>query len=221
MTRCTRLSPCVEFLVGGGTALSKPWGSNAIMKDIFNPAAQSENCLLSSAATNPFSQKHFSILEQDGLSASGAGKSSGPPRAKVPPRFERGFVKDSMLSKVLPQRRADCHVSERMQDVNGNVVSRFPQRGNVRECLFSRYPPPEKNHQTSEELHDGYQNELDMDASNPRNIGFSPSSGNSIAEQQNCFFGYQNCKIFVDKAALIGYDGANMPFIFFKIVLMR
>ena len=82
--------------------------------------------------------------------------------------------------------------------------------------LFSRYPPQEKNHQTSEELHDGYQNELARNASNGRNIDFLPSSGNSSAEQQNCFFEYQNCKTFMDKAALIGYDGANMPFIFFK-----
>ena len=103
-----------------------------------------------------------------------------------------------------------------MRDVNDVVVSQFPQRGDVRECVLSRYPPPEKNHQTSEELNDGYQNELARDASNGRNIGFSPSSGNSSAKQQNCFFEYQNCKTFMDKAALIGYDGANMPFIFFR-----
>ena len=100
--------------------------------------------------------------------------------------------------------------------MNNVVVSRFSQRGDVRDCVLSRYPPPEKNHQTSEELHVGYQNELARDASNGRNIGFSPSSGNSSAEQQNCFFENQNCKPFMDKTALIGYDGANMPFIFFK-----
>ena len=103
-----------------------------------------------------------------------------------------------------------------MRDVNDIVVSRFPHCGNVGECTFSRYSPQEKNHQTSEELHDGYQNELARDASNSRNTGFSPSSGNSSGEQQNCFFEYQNCKTFMDKAALIGYDGANMSFIFFK-----
>ena len=40
-------------------------------------------------------------------------------------------------SKVLPQRRADCHVSERVRDMNGVVVSRLPQRGDVRECALS------------------------------------------------------------------------------------
>ena len=203
----------------GRTALSEPWGSKAILNnlhDISNPATQPENYLLPSAATNPFTQKHPPVLGRDGFSASGAGKCSGPPRAKVPPGFECGFAQDSRLSKVLPQRRADCHVSERVRDVNGVVVSRFPQRGDVGESVLSRYPPPEKNYQTSEELHDCYQNELARDASNSRNIGFSPSSGNSRAEHQNCFFEYQNCKIFMDKAALIGYDGANMSFIFFK-----
>ena len=116
----------------------------------------------------------------------------------------------------MPQRRADCHVSERVRDVNDVVLSQFPQRGDVRKCVLSRYPPAEKNHQTSVKLHDGYQNELARDASNGRIIGFSSSSGNSSAEQQNRFFEHQNCKTFMDKAALIGYDGANMPFIFFK-----
>ena len=134
----------------------------------------------------------------------------------MPPGFECGFVQDSRPSKVLPQRWADCRVSESVQDVNDVVVSQFPQCGDVRECVLSRYLPPEKNHQTSVEFHHRYQNELARDASNSRNIGFSPSSGNSSAEQQNCFFEYQNCKIFMNKAALIGYNGANMPFIFFK-----
>ena len=192
--------------------MSEPWSSNAILNGISNPAAQSENCLLPSAATNHFKQKHPLVLGRDALSASRVSKCSGPPRAKVPPEFECGFVQDSRPSKVLPQRRADCHVSERVRDVNDVVVSRFPQRGDVRECVLDRYPPPEKNHQTSKELHDGYQNELAWDVSNGRNIGFWPSSGNSSA----CFFEYQNCKTFMDKAALIGYDGANMPFIFFK-----
>ena len=200
----------------GETALSEPWGSNAILNDISNPAAQTENYVVPSAATNPFTQKHPPVLGRDGLSASGAGKCSGPPRAKVPPGFECGFVQDSGPSEVLPPRRADCHISERVRDMNDVVVSRFPQRGDVRECALSRYPPPEKNRQTSVELHDGYQNELARNASNGRNIGFSPSSSNSSADQQNCFFEYQNCKTFMDKAALIGYDGANMPFIFFK-----
>ena len=111
------------------------------MNDISNPAAQTENCLMPSAATNPFTQKHPPILIRDGLSGSGAGKCLGPLRPKVPPGFECGFVQDSMPSKVLPQHRADCHVSERVRDVN-DVVSRFPQRGDVRECALSRYPPP-------------------------------------------------------------------------------
>ena len=197
----------------GETALSEPWGSNAILNDISNPAAQTENCVAPSAATNPFTQKHPPVLVQDGLSACGAGKCSGPPQAKMPPGFECGFVQDSRPSEVLPPRRTDCHVSERVRDMNDVVASRFPQRGDVRECALSRYPPPEKNRQTSVELHDGYQNELARNASNGRNIGFSPSSGNSSADQQNCFFEYQNCKTFMGKAALIGYDGANMPFI--------
>ena len=75
-----------------GIALSEPWGSNATLNDISNPAAQSQNCLLPSAATNPFMQKHPPILGQDGLSASAAGKYSWRPRAKVPPAFECGFV---------------------------------------------------------------------------------------------------------------------------------
>ena len=45
---------------------------------------------------------------------------------------------------------------------------------------------------------------------------FSPGSGNLGVEQQNCFFEYQNSKTFIDKAALIGYDGTNMPLIFFR-----
>ena len=57
--------------------------------------------------------------------------------------------------------------------MNDVVVSRFPQRGDVRECALSRYPPPGKNCQTSVELHDGYQNELARNASNGRNIGSS------------------------------------------------
>ena len=150
------------------------------------------------------------------MSASGAGKYSGPPQAKVPPGFECGFVQNSRPGKALPQHRTDCHVSERVRDVNNVVVSRFPQRGDVRKCVLSQYSSPEKNHQTSEELHDGYQNELASDASNDRSIGFSSSSGNSSSEEQKYFFEYQNCKIFMGKAALISYDGANIPFIFFK-----
>ena len=33
---------------------------------------------------------------------------------------------------------------------------------------------------------------------------------------QDSFFEYQNCKTFLDKASLIGYDGNNSPFVFFK-----
>ena len=124
-------------IAGGETALSKLWGSSAILNNISNPAGQPENCLLPSAVTNPFMQKHPLVLGQDGLSASGAGKCSGPPRTKVPPGFECGFVQDSMPSKVLPQRVADCHVSERVRDVNDVFASRFPQRGNAREFVFS------------------------------------------------------------------------------------
>ena len=199
-----------------GTALSEPWGSNTILNNISNPAAQPENCVVLSAETNAFTQKHPPVLGRNSLSASGAGKCLGPPLAKVPSRFERGFVQDLRPSKVLSQRRADCHVSEPVRDVNDVVVSRLPQRGDVRERVFNRYPPPKKNYQTLEELHDGYQNELARNDSNGRNIGFLPLSGNSSAEQQNCFFEYPNSKIFMDKAALIGYNSANMPFIFFK-----
>ena len=106
--------------------MSEPWGSNAILNDFSNPAAQTENCVVPSAATNPFTQKHPPVLGRDGLSASGAGKCSGPPRAKVPPGFECGFVQDSRPSEVLPPRRANCHVSERVPDMNDVVVSRFP-----------------------------------------------------------------------------------------------
>ena len=170
-------SHSVEPLCGiacGETALFELWGSNAILNNISNPAAQPENCLLPSAATNLFTQKHPPVLGRNDLSASGAGTCSGPPRGKVPTGFECGFVQDSRSSKVLPQGRADCHVSERVRDVNDIVVSRFPQHGDVRECVFSQYPLPEKNHQTSKELNDGYQNELAGDASNGINIGFSP-----------------------------------------------
>ena len=152
------VSLSVEPLRGiacGGSALSESLAFNAILNDISNPAAQTENCLLLSAATNPFTQKHPPVLGRDGLSASGAGKCSGPPRAKVPPGFECGFVQDSRPSKVLPPRTADCHVFERVRDMNDVVVSRFPQCGEVRECVLSRYPPPEKNCQTSVELHEG------------------------------------------------------------------
>ena len=76
----------------GETVLSEPWDSNAILNDISSPSVQPENCLLPSAATNPFTQKHPPVLGRDGLSASGAGKCSGPPRANVPPGFEHGFV---------------------------------------------------------------------------------------------------------------------------------
>ena len=38
----------------------------------------------------------------------------------------------------------------------------------------------------------------------------------SSSDQQDSFFEYQNYKLFFDKATLIGYNGSNMPFIFFK-----
>ena len=104
----------------------------------------------------------------------------------------------------------------RVRDVNDVVVSCYSQHGDITECVSSRCLPPKENHKTSGELHDGYQNILARNASKGRNIGCSPSSDNSSAEQQNYFFKYQNCKTFTDKAALIGYDGANMPFIYFK-----
>ena len=229
VTRRTRLSPCLGLPVGELRCLNLGalcffffffWkgstSSNAILNDISNPAAQPENCLLPSAETNAFTQKHPPVLGRNGLSVSGAGKCLEPPLAKVPSGLERGFVQDLRPSKVLSQRRADCHLSEPVRDVNVVVVSRFPQRDEVRERVFSRYPPPKKNHQTSEELHDGYQNELTRNDSKGRNIGFLPLSSNSSAEQQNSFFEYQNSKTFMDKAALIGYDSANMPFMFFK-----
>ena len=79
----------------GKTALFKLWGSKAILNDnISNPAAQTGNCLLSSTctATNLFVQKHLLVLGRDGLSVSGAGKGCKPPRAKIPPEYESGFV---------------------------------------------------------------------------------------------------------------------------------
>ena len=61
--------------------VAKKWmiGSNAILNDFSNPAAQPKNCLLPSAATNPFKQKHPSVLGRDGLSASGTSKYLVPP----------------------------------------------------------------------------------------------------------------------------------------------
>ena len=40
----------------------------------------------------------------------------------LPAGFEYGFPQSSKPSKVLPKRRAHCHVS----DVNDVVVSRYP-----------------------------------------------------------------------------------------------
>ena len=45
------------------------------------------------------------------------------------------------------------------------------------------------------------------------NNGLSPVQSGSI--QQDSFFQYQNCCIFIDKASLINYNGSNMPYIFF------
>ena len=45
---------------------------------------------------------------------------------------------------------------------------------------------------------------------------YSQSPMRSSSDQQDSFFEYQNCKLFFDKATLIGYNGSNMPFIFFK-----
>ena len=103
----------------------------------------------------------------------------------MPPGFECGFVQDSRPSHYHNVGLIVMYLSELVRDVYDVVVSRFPQRGDVRECVLSRYSPPQKNHQTSKELHDGYHNELARDVSNGRNIGFSPSSGNSSVEQHN------------------------------------
>ena len=111
-----------------GTALPEPRSFKAILNDISNPAAQPGNCLLPSATTNPFTQEYSPVLGRDGLSASGAGKVSGPLRVKITSEFECGFAQALRPSKVLPQRRADCHVSKRVDDVNDVVVSRYPQR---------------------------------------------------------------------------------------------
>ena len=67
-------------------------------------------------------------------------------------------------------------------------VSGYRQHGDIRECVSSRCLAQKKNYQTSIELQDGYQNKLARDAINGKNIDFLPSSGNSNAEQQNCFF---------------------------------
>ena len=45
---------------------------------------------------------------------------------------------------------------------------------------------------------------------------YSQSLMRSSFNQQDFFFEYQNCKLFLDKATLIGYNGSNMPFIFFR-----
>ena len=45
------------------------------------------------------------------------------------------------------------------------------------------------------------------------NNGLSPVQ--SGLTQQDSFFQYQNCRIFIDKASLINYNGSNMPYIFF------
>ena len=98
-------SHSVELLPGitcGETALSELWGSNAILNDISNPAAQTENCLVLSATTNPFTQKHPSVLIRGGLSASGAGRYSGPP--------ERRCLQDSTVASFRIQGRVKyCH----------------------------------------------------------------------------------------------------------------
>ena len=52
------------------------------------------------------------------------------------------------------------YVSGRVCDVNDVVVSHYPQRGDNRECVSSRCPPPEEKHQTSGELQDGCHYEL-------------------------------------------------------------
>ena len=92
MVHRTQLSSCMWF-VCGGTALYEPWCSKAIFNDnISNPASQLQNSLLSSAATNPFTQEHTPVLGGDSLSASGDGIGSRPPRVKVPPGFECGFA---------------------------------------------------------------------------------------------------------------------------------
>ena len=98
VTRRTRLGPCVGLPVGEPCCLNL---GALIFNNISNPAAQTENCLQPSAATNLFSQKHPPVFGRDGLSASGAGKCSGLPRAKVPPGFEDGFIQDLRPSKVL------------------------------------------------------------------------------------------------------------------------
>ena len=82
-------------------------------------------------------------------------------------------------------------MSERVHDVNDFVVSRYPQRGEIRKCVLSQCLPAEENYQNTGELQDGYQNELARDACHGTNIGYSPSSDNSSAKQQNCFFEYQ------------------------------
>ena len=60
-------SHLVEPLRGiacGETALSEPLGSNAILNDFSNPAAQTENCVVPSAATNPFTQSTLLFLDE-------------------------------------------------------------------------------------------------------------------------------------------------------------
>ena len=104
--------------------MTVPWGSKAILNDIFNSASQPGNCLLSSAVTNPFYAGAAPVLGRDGLYASEAG--TWALRMKIPQEFDGDFAQSSRPNKELPPRRADSHVSGLLGDVNAAVVSRYP-----------------------------------------------------------------------------------------------
>ena len=124
----------LRVITRDGTAFSEPWGSKTILNhNISNPIAQPETvCLLPSAATSPFTQERPPVHGRYSLSAGGAGRGSVPVGVRVPPGFECGFAQGSRPSKVLPQWRANCHVSGRVRNVNDVVVSCYPQRGDIR-----------------------------------------------------------------------------------------
>ena len=107
-----------------------------------------------------------------------------------------------------------------VRDLNDVVVSHYLQLGDIIKWVSSRYPPLEEKHQTSGELQDSYQNKLARHASNGRSIGYSPSSGNSSAEQHNGFFEYQNCKTF-DTQKILAMMAVTCLSYSLKIVSMR
>ena len=81
----------VEALHVGNTgenAISIPWAYREIAHStVYVSAAQTRKCLLSFAATNPFTQKLSSVVERDDLSASEPGKDRGGAPSESTTRF--------------------------------------------------------------------------------------------------------------------------------------